>query len=165
MKRDVWEGGHRVPMIVRWPGVVAAGVVSDALVGQVDLMATIAGLLEYELPRDQAEDSFDQMPVWLREEGSVRDFLVHNTFAKSWGIRRGKWLFLNKKGGGHTRVPDWVAADYPANPRDVMLCDLERDLGQRTNLSERYPEVVVEMQALLANVRSRGHSAPRLLEK
>jgi arylsulfatase A len=164
LKRDVWEGGHRVPMIVRWPGVVDANTKSDALLGQVDLMATIASIVGFDLPKDQAEDSFNQLPVLVGEQHSVRDFLVHNTFAKKWGMRRGKWLLLSQSDGTHSRVPKWVAQDYAANPHDVMLCNLEDDLGQRVNLSEQHPEVVLELQALLAHVRERGHSAPRLQE-
>ena len=164
LKRDVWEGGHRVPMIVRWPGVVDANTKSDALLGQVDLMATIARIVGFDLPKDQAEDSFNQLPVLVGEQHSVRDFLVHNTFAKKWGMRRGKWLLLSQSDGTHSRVPKWVAQDYVANPHDVMLCNLEDDLGQRVNLSEQHPEVVLELQTLLAHVRERGHSAPRLQE-
>lgn len=162
LKRDVWEGGHRVPMIVRWPGVVAADCVNDALVGQVDLMATIANIVDYDLPDDQAEDSFDLMPLWLGEVDSVRDFLVHNTFAKRWGIRRGRWLLIDGKDGTHTRPPKWVAQQYPAGAQKVVLCDLEEDLGQKVNLADRNPAVVAELRALLQRVRKQGYSAPRI---
>lgn len=162
LKRDVWEGGHRVPMIVRWPGVVSRNKQSDALFGQVDLMATIAGIVGFDLPTDQAEDSFDQLPVWLRQEDSVRDFIVHNTFAKKWGMRSGKWLLIDNKDGQHSRTPKWVAEGFPPNPRKVMLCDLDADLGQKTNVSDEHPEVVERLRAQLADLRERGHSAPRL---
>ena len=162
LKRDVWEGGHRVPMIVRWPDVVEANQTSDALVGQVDLMATMASLVGFELPQDQAEDSFNLMPLWLDEVDRVRDFLVHNTFAKKWGIRRGKWLLIDHQDGTHTRVPKWLRERYPANDQDVMLCDLEKDLEQKVNLAGQHPDVVAELRALLKDVRERGHSAPRL---
>ena len=162
LKRDVWEGGHRVPMIVRWPDVVEANQTSDALVGQVDLMATMASLVGFELPQDQAEDSFNLMPLWLDEVDRVRDFLVHNTSAKKWGIRRGKWLLIDHQDGTHTRVPKWLRERYPANDQDVMLCDLEKDLEQKINLAGQHPDVVDELRALLTDVRERGHSAPRL---
>jgi arylsulfatase A len=162
LKRDVWEGGHRVPMIVRWPDVVEANQTSDALVGQVDLMATMASLVGFELPQDQAEDSFNLMPLWLDEVDRVRDFLVHNTSAKKWGIRRGKWLLIDHQDGTHTRVPKWLRERYPANDQGVMLCDLEKDLEQKINLAGQHPDVVVELRVLLTDVRERGHSAPRL---
>lgn len=164
VKRDVWEGGHRVPLLVRWPGVIAPGRTSDALVGQVDLMATIAHAVGAELPDDAAEDSFDQLPVWRGERDAVRDFLVHNTFAAKWGIRRGRWLLLAQPDGTHGKVPDWVTErfGYAANEHDVVLCDLAADPGQLHNLCEAHPDVVAELRALLADVRARGSSAPRL---
>jgi len=162
LKRDVFEGGHRVPMIVRWPGVTEAGAVSDALVSQTDLMATFAGMLAHELPDDAAEDSFDQAPVLRGERDGVRPFAIHNTFASKWGVRRGRWLLLTQRDGYHTRVPNWLRETFAKNELDHMLCDLEADPGQTRNVSAQHPEVVAELRALLANVRERGHSAPRL---
>src|SRR5690606_11248919 len=74
VKRHVFEGGHRVPMIVRWPGVIGEAQCSDALVGQVDLMATLASVVGFALPDDQAEDSFDLGPVWQGRSDHVREF-------------------------------------------------------------------------------------------
>ncbi len=59
VKRDIWEGGHRVPFLVRWPGVIESGLVNDALISQIDLMATLANIIGIELPEDAAEDSYD----------------------------------------------------------------------------------------------------------
>ena len=105
------------------------------------------------------------MPLWLGEVDRVRDFLVHNTFAQKWGIRRGKWLLIDHKDGTHTRVPKWLRDRYPANALDVMLCDLEEDLEQKVNLAGQHPDVVAELRALLKDVRGRGHSAPRLAKE
>lgn len=165
LKRDVFEGGHRVPMLVRWPGVTRAGRVSDALISQCDLMATFAAMLGYGLPDDAAEDSFDQGPVLRGERASVRGFAVHNTFPERWGVRRGRWLLLTGQDGYHTRPPAWVRARFPENRRDVMLCDLRSDLGQRRDVSRDHPDVVTSLRALLEDVRDRGHSAPRLQEQ
>lgn len=162
LKRDVFEGGHRVPMLVRWPGVTEPQSVSDALVSQCDLMATFASMLGHQLPYDAGEDSFDQTPVLRGERDTVRGFAIHNTFAGKWGVRRGRWLLLTQKDGYHSRAPAWVRNAYPRNEQDVMLCDLEADLGQQRNVSEQYPEVVAELRLLLEDVRARGHSAPRL---
>lgn len=162
LKRDVWEGGHRVPMIVRWPSVVAAQGVSRAMVSQVDLMATLASIVRFELPANAGEDSFDLLPLWRREVASVREFLVHNTYAKKWGIRRGKWLLLDQKDGTHNRTPKWVRDGYAPNEQAVMLCDLSKDQGQRVNLAAQHPELCAELRELLVRVRDNGHSAPRL---
>ncbi|MCK5941315.1 MAG: arylsulfatase [Planctomycetes bacterium] len=162
LKRDVFEGGHRVPMIVRWPGAVAPGTVSAALVSQCDLMATFAAMLGHRLPDDAAEDSFDQTEVLRGHRANVRDFAIHNTFASKWGVRRGRWLLLTQNDGYHTRVPQWVREAFPRAEGDVMLCDLEADLGQSRDVSDRHPDVVAELRVLLDEVRRRGHSAPRL---
>ena len=164
VKRDVYEGGHRVPLLVRWPGVIAAGSVTDALIGQVDLMATLASVVGHELPHGAAEDSFDLLPLWRGEVDAVRPFLVHNTYATRWAIRRGDWLLVDASHGSHTKVPEWLAAaqGYAPNVHDVELFDLRTDPGQRHNLCEQHREVVAELQALLRRLREQGHSAPRL---
>lgn len=164
LKRDVWEGGHRTPLLVRWPGVVAPGRVSDALVGQVDLMATIAAIVGAALPDDAAEDSFDLLPLLRGEAETVRPFLVHNTYPDRWGIRQGDWLLLEPADGGHTRVPEWFRQQegLAVDPRPVGLFDLRADPGQRDNLCEQEPARVAELRALLQRLRQQGHSASRL---
>ncbi|MEM7603695.1 MAG: arylsulfatase, partial [Verrucomicrobiota bacterium] len=97
LKRDIYEGGHRVPFIVKWPGTVEAGAVSEALVSQIDLMATIAGVLEVELPNDAAEDSHDLGAVLRGEADSVRDTHIHQTRSEKWAIRHGEWLLVEGK--------------------------------------------------------------------
>ena len=81
LKRDLYEGGHRVPFVVKWPGVVKPGTVSDALISQVDLMATIAAIVGYELPANTAHDSYDLLRVWKEQSASPRRSIVHNTIA------------------------------------------------------------------------------------
>ena len=165
LKRDVFEGGHRVPMIVRWPGVVAPGRRSDALVGQVDLMATFAAIAGAAIPAGQAEDSFDLSSLWRGEVEAVRDALVHNTYRQKWGIRRGDWLLLAQGDGTHSRVPKWVIEEegYDTSERDVMLCQLGADLGQKRDVAPQHPEIVGELRALLTRVREHGY--PRSCEE
>lgn len=164
LKRDVWEGGHRTPFVVRWPGRVRPGAVSDALLGQVDLMATLAAVLGHDLPAGAAEDSFNQLPVLLGEQASVRTMLVHNTFKDRYALRQGDWLYLQGKGGSHSQMPKWFqeAEGFAPVAEPFSLYDLRRDPGQRTNLAGQHPEVVAHMKALLAQLRSQGHSSPRL---
>ena len=164
LKRDVWEGGHRVPFLVRWPGHVAPGSVSDALLGQVDLLATIAAATGCTLRDDDAEDSFDQLPVWLGQAQHAREFLVHNTYETKYGLRRGDWLYLDAPDGGHRNPPAWFAAQEGYGPSDqpVALYDLRSDPGQKNNLAAQHPDVCAELAALLTKIRGQGHSAPRL---
>ncbi len=168
LKRDIYEGGHRVPFIVRYPGKVKAGVVSDALVSQIDIMATLASITGAELPeKNAAEDSHDILPILTGEKESVRKSHIHNTAAKSWAVRDGDWLLIQGKNGYTTKQDkNWEKRhDYPADDKGpVELYDLSKDIGQKTNLAAENPEKVEELQKLLSEIKKRGYSAPRLMK-
>lgn len=125
-KRDLYEGGHRVPFLVRWPGVVAAGTRSGVLVGQVDLTATVADLLGLELPGGAAEDSLSFASA-LSGDGVARESLVHHSGAGHFGYRRGDWKL--------------VMTPHKDGPR-LELYDLAADPGERADLSALRSEVV-----------------------
>ncbi len=165
LKRDLYEGGHRVPFIVKWPGVVEAGAVSNALISQIDLMATFAAILNAELPRDQAVDSFNQLPVLLGQTASVRDTHVHNTSKDHYAIRHGDYVLINAPTGYHNvrdHIPAWEARrGYPKDELPVALYNLGSDLEQRHNQAEELPEKVAALQQELQRIRDQGFSAPR----
>ncbi len=168
LKRDIYEGGHHVPFIIRWPGITQAGSVCDALVSQIDIMATLANALQFDLPDDAAEDSHDLMPLLQNANASVRTTHVHNTRANQYAIRDGDWLLINAKDGYvSSRNKEWEAKhDYPADDhQSVELYNLADDIGQRNNVAAKFPDRVTKMQALLKQIRSQGHSAPRLSNK
>ncbi len=165
LKRDIYEGGHRVPFIVKWPGNVAAGAVTDALVSQIDFMATFADLLSYDLPDDAAEDSHVLTPLLKGETDAVRDTHIHQTSSSKWAIRHGDWLLIEGEDGYHSgRVKAWEEKrEYPADDKGVTeLFDLANDIGQKNNLAEEEAETAAELSALLAKIREEGYSAPRL---
>ena len=160
LKRDIYEGGHREPYIVKWPGVTEAGAVSDALVSQIDIMATLAAALDYDLPKGQAEDSYDLLPVLKDADQSVRTVHVHNTFKDGWAIRDGDWLLIQAKNGYHNRISPAFESKhaYPADDDlPVELYDLAEDIGQRNNLASQHPEKVKEMQALMKRIKEEGY--------
>ncbi|NBW87379.1 MAG: arylsulfatase, partial [Planctomycetia bacterium] len=167
LKRDLYEGGHHVPFVIRWPGVTKPGTVSDALISQVDLLATLASAVGFELPPDAAADSHDFLP-WLRgqSERPPRTTIVHNTNPKQYAIRHGDWLLVDGKTGTMGEPPEkaWLEKhDVPPDDgQPVELYDLRRDVGQRENVAAAHPDTVAELQSLLKSVRSRGHTAPRL---
>jgi arylsulfatase A len=158
VKRDLWEGGHRVPFIVRWPGHVPSGVVSDALISQVDIMATLAAATGAKLPAGSAEDSYDLLPLWTKRAPSPRHTFVHNTNANGYALRHENWLLVAAKTGAVTRVPPWFDQEnkYPPNPNPGELYDLSKDLAERNNLFASQPEKVKELEALLAGIRAKG---------
>lgn len=165
LKRDIYEGGHHVPFVVKWPGVTRAGEVSQALVSQVDIMATLAEKLQFELPETAAEDSHSLVPILAGESSSVRSSHVHNTYKGGYAIRSGKWLLIDAKHGYvSARNKEWeVKHEYPKDDdAPVELYDLTVDIGQRNNVAADYPDQVATMRSLLNTIREQGYSAPRL---
>lgn len=164
LKRDVWEGGHRVPFLVRWPGRVPAGATSEALLSQTDVYATLAAIVGTTLRDDEAEDSFDQGPVWRGQLRSVRDLTVHNTYPGKFALREGRWLYLTDNDGGHRQPPQWFAEreGHAAATGDRALYDLAADPGQVRNLAAERTEVVEAMATTLAAIRRGRGTAPRL---
>ena len=169
VKRDIWEGGHRIPLVVRWPGVVEPGGVSDALISQIDLMATIASVVGYDLPDTAAEDSYDMLPLLKGKvkDRAIRRSLVHNTQANHYAIRQDEWVLIDAKSGEVTKAPEWYDQEngYQENPYDAALFNIRQDIAERKNLMTEYPAKVAELRALLQRIRQQGHSAPRLSEK
>jgi len=165
LKRDIYEGGHHVPFIVKWPGLTKAGTVSDALISQIDIMGTVAAALGVDLPDEQAEDSYNQLPVLRGRKESVRTAHIHNTRANSYAIRYGDWLLVDDKHGYMSgRNAKWETKHkYPADDKSMAeLYNLANDIGQRTNLATKHTARVKELQALLKKIRDQGHSSPRL---
>ena len=163
LKRDVYEGGHHVPLIVRWPGVSKPGGVSDALVSQIDLMATFASAFDVTLPDDSAEDSHDMLPHLKGTTDTVRACHVHNTYDKQYAIRDGDWLLVDAKNGYRSKgYDDWEnRRDYPADDdQPVELYNLANDIGQRDNLAADHPERVAAMKSLLAKIQRDGRTRP-----
>jgi arylsulfatase A len=166
-KRDIYEGGHHVPTIIRWPGVIQPGTVSTSLFAQTDIMATVAAVVGYELPTDSAEDSFDFLPYLKGETSSgPRTAMVHNTSRDKYAIRDGDWLLIDAPTGYTSRPPpdEWYFKHGYTTGDDlpVELYNLKADLGQRHNLAAGHPERILEMRALLQQLREQGYTAPRL---
>jgi arylsulfatase A len=165
LKRDIYEGGHRVPTIIKWPGITKPGTVSDALVSQIDFMATLASALGHSLPADAAEDSHDLLPVLKGEKASVRGTHVHNTNPKGYAIRHGDWLLVDAPTGyvsGGNKAWEARRGYQPDGKAGVELYNLKTDLAQKHNVAAEHPERVAELKALLKKIREQGHSAPRL---
>lgn len=153
LKRDVWEGGHHVPFIVKWPGKIRAGTVSNELISQIDIMATIASVTNITLPENAAPDSYNILPIWKGEniETPIRESVIHNTYKGQWGMREGKWLYINKPTGEVSKMPEPFKElrGYTDFETIGLLFDMEKDPEQRVNLYEQYPEKVKKLDALL----------------
>jgi arylsulfatase A len=166
LKRDIYEGGHHVPFMIKYPGVTKAGSVNETLVSQIDIMATIASVVGYELPdKNAAEDSHDLLPILKGGARAVRTSHVHNTSKDRYAIRDGDWVLVDTKSGYVSRRDkNWeMKHKYPEQESGKpKLFNLKEDIGQRNDIAAKHPEKVKEMQALLKKIREQGYSAPRL---
>lgn len=150
-KSDAWEGGHRVPFIVRWPSVVQAGSVSNQLVHQADLMATIADVLERELPADAGEDSFSMLPLLRGVDKPIREHAVSCGSSGVPALRDGRWKYIAAPGSG-----GWGKGGDQS--QRVQLYDLASDIGETKNLAANETQRLSAMQGLLEKIIRRGRS-------
>ncbi len=166
VKRDNWEGGHRIPMLVRWPGKVPADLRSAQLTSLTDVMATMADMLDVQLPANCAEDSFSMLPAWLDENHpQIRPHLLTQAFAgaKTLAIRRGNWKYIDHPGSGGNRYdnnPELKPFALPdsAPNAPAQLYDLSADPGETDNLYDKNPELAKELKSLLEQTKSAGRS-------
>ncbi len=139
-KGSCYEGGYRVPCIVRWPGKVPAGRVSDAIFATIDFMPTFANLAGFKVPDDRVMDGVDQTELLLgKSKQGARDNFVYLSNA----VRQGKWKYLT----ANHQVPGY--AQDRERKQVEELYDLEADVGERNNLAAKYPEKVSELKDLM----------------
>jgi arylsulfatase A-like enzyme len=162
IKRDAWEGGHRVPFLARWPEVISAGVVCDQLTTLGDFMATCAQITRTELRTNEAEDSVSLLPL-LRGKTCmpVRDSAVHHSCNGKFAIRKDNWVLIDNPNGGDNVEPNWFREERGYEPHGfpAELFDLDSDLSERYNRYSEQPEIVAELTALLAQVKNTRHPA------
>ena len=163
-KADAWDGGHRVPFIVSWPGVVSVGSTCDNSICLNDMIATLAEVLDFEIPSDAAEDSFSFYPLLKQEGEALRKDIVHHSIRGHFAIRQGDWkLMLCPGSGGWTQptptASNWDKAGQAGLPL-VQLYDMQSDKGEQKNLAAIMPEKVKELRTLLDTQISQGRSTP-----
>ncbi len=148
VKRDVYEGGHHVPFIVKWPNKIKSGTINNQLFSQIDLLHTLTTIANVDLPKGLQHDSYNFSEAWLSNNSKpIRENLIHNTWVTKYAIRKGDWLYLNNKDGYHTRIPKWLSKNQRIeNTNDtVQLFNLKKDIGQTINLASKFPNKVKEL--------------------
>lgn len=160
-KADIYEGGHRVPFITKWPAQIPAGTVNDQLVCTTDLLATLADITDYQLQPNEGEDSFSMGSLFVAEtkDQPIREAAVHHSINGSFAIRKGDWKLIMAPGSGgwsYPRPDDPVSETLP----QIQLYNLTQDPGEQSNLQDQHPEVVEELQALLTKYIVEGRSTP-----
>lgn len=168
-KTEAYEGGIHVPLLVRWPGTIKAGSHSDKLVALTDLFATMSEFTGYDMPWNAGEDSFSflselqsRSPDW-----PVRDHVVIDATSGLMGIRKGPWKFITGQGGGGVNWDEennfrilthaWNFPDDLDAPPG-QLYNLKDDIGETNNLYYQHPAKVVELRALLREIKYSGRS-------
>lgn len=160
MKSDIFEGGHRVPFLVQWPGKIEPGQQSGQIISLNDLMGTFATITGYPLADNEAEDSFSLMPLFTNSTTPhyAREAVVHHSINGSFAIRRGKWKLelCSDSGGWSDPKPGKAEGTLPA----VQLYDLEKDAAETRNVQADHPQVVKELTELLQDYVQKGRSTP-----
>jgi len=159
-KADIYEGGHRIPLLVRWPAAIQAGTQTDETVCLIDLIATCADILGVTLPDHVGEDSVSNLPLWTGApvEGPLREATVHHSINGSFSIRKGKWKLEMCPGSGGWSYPRPGKECEGLPP--IQLYDLDSDIGERCNVYDAHPDVVAELKALLTHYVQEGRSTP-----
>jgi len=158
-KADLWEGGLRVPFIVRWPAIVKAGSISDETICQSDLLATVASIVEYQVPEDQGEDSVSFLPALKGEKiESTRKGIVSHSISGHFAYRMGDWKLLLAKGSGGWTKPDESAMAAKEGAPKGQLYNLAVDPGETNNLYNDNPEMVNKLLKQLEEDVNNGRS-------
>ena len=153
-KYSKFEGGTRMPFIVRWPGHIRTGN-SDALICQMDFAASFAAFTHQTLGQDEAPDSFDEMDALLGKSAAGRPYLVEEGYGLA--LVKGKWKYIPAASG--PRVDESVGIELGNDP-GPQLYDLSSDLGETHNLAADHPDVIKELDGLLQKVKTDGRSRP-----
>ena len=166
IKRDLWEGGTRVPYIVRWPQKIQPGRVCHEIIGTTDLMATVAALLGVKLPENAAEDSYNVLPALLGDDykSPIREAIVYHSVRGEFAIRQGDWVYIDAPTGENSREPEWFKKERNIIPHNEQaeLFNLNTDLQERKNLLLENPVKAQELKKLLEKYKSSPQSAPLL---
>jgi arylsulfatase A len=158
-KADIWDGGHRIPFLARWPGQIREGTTSAQLGCLTDLMATTASIVDFKLPRNAGEDSYNLLPAFRgKAEAPIREAVVHHSVDGMFSIRQGPWKLELGLGSGGFSEPKH---EDPAPGGSLgQLYNLESDPVEANNLWLKRPEIVKRLTALLDRYRSQGYSRP-----
>lgn len=165
-KADIWDGGHRVPLVASWPGVIAEGRVTNQITCLVDLLATCAEIVGGPLPDNTAEDSMSMMPI-LTEDKQVRTSVVHHSITGMFSIRKGKWKLIQGKGSGgfgvqspkDQRIGLPTQGRHQADDSPGQLYNMEKDKEEQHNLYLQEPEVVAALTRELIEIINAGENA------
>jgi arylsulfatase A len=162
-KHDEWEGGFREPFLVRWPGQVPAGTVSEQVICLTDMLATLGNILDVPLPQGQAEDSFDVLRAFTEKESGppVREHVILQSANATYAFRKGDWKLVEREGAPAVQPRNKKKAAAEAKrkknaPQQSQLFNLKDDPGETTDVAGQQPKVAAELKELLEQARRAG---------
>lgn len=166
MKADIYEGGHRVPFIMRWPAKIKAGTQSDKILCLTDFLATCADLFNKQLPDNAGEDSQSMLPEMLGQakHAKERSAVVHHSIHGGFAIRDENWKLELCPGSCGWSSPRPGSKEEAGLP-DIQLYNLSKDIAEQNNLQDEYPEVVERMTSLLQSFVDEGRSTPGSIQE
>lgn len=161
LKRDLYEGGHRIPLIISWPGHIQAGTVNNELISQIDLYATLAKIAGHNLSPGEAEDSYNILPVLEGKEKSPRKNIIYNTRKNVYAIRSEEWVLIAAESGSQSNVTECYRNyekenGYLTNEYKGELYNLNRDLIEKNNLYAKKPKKVEKLSGILRDLLHDG---------
>jgi arylsulfatase A len=161
-KADIFEGGHRVPFIAKWPARIKAGTESQEVICTTDLFRTLAGLTGYDVSDNEGEDSYDITSLFDNPspEDPLREATIHHSINGSFAIRKGHWKLIMCPGSGGWSYPRPADVKELPDLPDIQLYNLQEDPGETTNLQAEEKEKVSELKALLIKYINEGRSTP-----
>ena len=183
-KFDAWEGGHRIPFIIRWPGKVKPGSVSDQLISSnVDMVATFSALFNRKLKKGEAVDSYNVLPIFLGEtKEEIRpEMLIAPNDLTNIGLRKGDWMYISAQGGGGFQAKYRGMHDFGGPAATVFtkeqnsdiengkikddaplaqLYNVEQDPTEKINVYNDHPEIVEELKQRIEEIRNSEQTRP-----
>lgn len=157
-KFSLYEGGHRVPTIVRYPGKVKAGTICNENICHTDFFATFASLLGEKLSNDEAEDSFDNLPLWFETGKCERKSTVYSCSSGYLSIYKDKWKLLCCENGGDTKELNYSAKFNQPVSQNFELYDICNDPSEKENLVNKEKKVVNNLEKELTQIFDNGRS-------
>lgn len=159
-KADIFEAGHRVPLVVQWPASIKRPRTVSQTVSLNDFMATFASIVGYNLKDNEAEDSYNLLPLFLNPSKStaIREATVHHSINGSFAIRKGDWKLILAAGSGGWSFPTPGKAEEGLPP--IQLYNLKKDPAEKDNCYHQFPQRVEELTALLKKYIQEGRSTP-----
>lgn len=161
-KTEIYEAAHRIPFVVRWPGRVPAGRISQSVIALTDLMATFAEITGQPLPADAGEDSFSFLPVLLGRGDAAgrRQSLITDSMTGVLAIQEGPWKYIPIPGHGGYYADDPAAYVIDPAAPPAQLYNLEDDIAETNNLYAAHPELAERLARELERIKFVGRSRP-----